>query len=99
MPINKYYYWDNSEKNKNDETLQECFDKYGTGIQNLNSFIMMECIYLDDKQDFGYSWMLRCYDIQTGKNVPVKLYEQHKVFGSHKLNPLKIKKTLNIRIK
>jgi hypothetical protein len=83
----RYYYWDNNYINDKGENLQECFDKYGTGIQNMNKQVRYEVIFLDETKSFGNSWMLRAYSRQTGDNVPVTLYEKDKVYGKHVLNP------------
>lgn len=82
----RYYYWDNNRRNKKGETLQECFDKYGTGVQNMDKTAKYEVIFLDETRDFGYSWMLRMYSRQTGDNISVRLYELDKVYGHHPLN-------------
>lgn len=82
----QYYYWDYSFLNNQGLTLKECFVNFGTGTQNLNKQIRMEVIFLDDTQDFGNSWCLRCYDRSTKQNIPVRLYEQkphNKVYGRH----------------
>lgn len=76
-----YYYWDENFRSNGGLTLQECLNKYGIGKETMGRGIDYQVIFLDEKRDFGYSWMLRCYRRKTGENVPVRLYEQHKVVG------------------
>lgn len=78
-----YYYWDDQFVTSTGETLGYCYEKYGAGYQDIGKGIRMECIFLDINKSFGNSWCLRAY--QRGRNVPIKLYEQHKVYGKHNL--------------
>lgn len=83
---NRYYYWDKNFTNKYGETLQECYDNYGIGKQKLsirNINHTMDVIYLDEKQDFGYSWCLKVYNKKRGINVPVTAYEMHRVYDPY----------------
>lgn len=90
---NTYYYWSTTFCNENGDNLEICFNKFGTGTQVLpfgENFIM-EVVYLDERKDFGNSWCLRCYNKQTGKNIPVGLYEKNpdeKIYGNKDLNPI-----------
>jgi hypothetical protein len=81
-----YYYWDESFRNRNGETLQQCLTSYGVGVQrlpNLGRDIWMAVIFLSAKRKFGYSWCLRCYRRPSGANIPVQLYENKnaRVYG------------------
>uniref|UniRef100_A0A6C0JTZ9 Uncharacterized protein n=1 Tax=viral metagenome TaxID=1070528 RepID=A0A6C0JTZ9_9ZZZZ len=86
-----YYYWDDEMTNKKGETLQQCFEKYGTGVQKDkldNIKFIMDVVYLDDTYSFGYSWCLRMIDARTRKNIKMRQYEQHACPGVHALNPI-----------
>ena len=79
-----YYYWDKEFTNYQGETLLECRDKYGFGSQKvpiLDVEYIMDVIFLDKRHSFGNSWCLRLYDKDTDLNMPVKLYENNKVYG------------------
>lgn len=77
----QYYYWDNEFYNKEGQTLRQCLDQYGIGKQKLGKGVVMEVIFLDKKKDFGYSWCLRCYNKESGKNIVVRLYDNSRVYG------------------
>lgn len=91
-----YYYWSQDYKSKSGETLDDCFRKYGTGVQYFkrgNFNLAMECVFLSDEYDFGNSWCMRCYQRESGNNIPVGLYEKNpkeKIFGHHELNPISV---------
>jgi len=63
-----YYYWDENFKNKDDLSLQECYDRFGTKIVMANKFYY-KVVFLDETKDLGYSWMLWSKDIATDKNM------------------------------
>ena len=80
--IKPYYYWDNNFVTDNQETLQQCYEKYGIGRQKIpNSPCMMDVIFLDDTRSFGNSWCLKAYHKNKGTNIPVRLCENDKVYG------------------
>lgn len=91
-----YYYWSNTFRNKKGESLSICLEKYGTGVSILPPKIgnfVVEFIFLDKSRNFAKTWCLRCYDLETGINLPVKIYEENpdeKIYGKPKLNPVKI---------
>lgn len=82
---NRYYYWDKNFTNESSETLEECYNKYGMGRQKVpinNVNYTMDVIYLDEERKFDYSWCLKVYNKKRGTNIPVRLYEDKKVYGS-----------------
>lgn len=82
-----YYYWDPNFRTQTGETLVYCYQQYGTGTQKMNkNGICMEVIFLDQRRTFANSWVLRCYDLANGVNVPVKLYLGLEVVGRLALN-------------
>jgi hypothetical protein len=94
MNSKNYYYWSKTYQNDKGETLIQCFDKYGTGVQNFvkdGYNLVMECVFLDEHYNYGHSWCMRLYQLETGKNIPVRLYEKNpeeKIYGHHDLNPM-----------
>lgn len=94
VPKESYYYWSDTSQNDKGETLDQCFRRYGTGVQRFmmgGYNLVMECVFLDERYDFGHSWCMRCYQSETGKNIPVRLYEKdpkEKIYGVHDLNPI-----------
>ena len=80
-----YYYWCDEERNRDGESLQQCLEKYGIGRQtlpHLGAGIWMTVIFLSAKRSFGNSWCLSCIHRPSGVNVPVRLYENRRVYGT-----------------
>jgi hypothetical protein len=75
-----YHYWDDDFKTDKNESLQECLNLYGTQVVRHPSGYKYKVIFLDDARDLGNSWMLWSKTLR-GKNIPVKLYEEHKTLG------------------
>jgi len=81
-----YYYWDNEFKTELGETLMECYQKYGLGKQNIKRNhlnYIMDVIFLDDRLNYGNSWCLKMYNKKRGTNIPMTLYEEHKIYGPY----------------
>jgi hypothetical protein len=70
-----YYYWDNNFRTKDDLTLKECYEKFGTKLVWAEKFYY-KVVYLSEKKELGNSWMLWSKDITTDANIKVRLYEQ-----------------------
>ncbi len=88
-----YYYWDDKTTNNLGEHLHQCVEKYGLGTQKLRGkYTTMTVIYLDDQKSFGNSWCLKV--IRKGKNIPMTLYEENKMYGPcpYEATPIKPRK-------
>ena len=59
MPRQIRGYWSDTFVNALGESLQDCLDTYGTGIQILPRNRTIFVIFLDHTKDFGNSWLLR----------------------------------------
>ncbi len=64
-----------SFKNKDNLSLKECYERFGTKIVMANNFYY-KVVFLDETKDLGYSWMLWSKDIAKDTNMRVTLYEK-----------------------
>jgi len=74
--LHSYYYWDKEFKTKQNLTLKECLEKYGTTIAKTKNFYY-KVIFLDENKSLGNSWMLWAKDYVKDENVAVTLYEKN----------------------
>ena len=81
LQLNQYImrgYYSEVFRNKENESLEECLEKYGTGSQSGDTKngvrVRTHLIYLDDTRSAGCSWLFRI-EKQTGRTfIPARLY-------------------------
>ena len=71
-------YYSEVFRNKENESLEECLEKYGTGSQSGDTKngvrVRTHLIYLDDTRSAGCSWLFRI-EKQAGRTfIPARLY-------------------------
>jgi hypothetical protein len=82
MSDGNWYYWSDVERNKQGETLVQCLENYGTGMQVADGKEIM-VVYQDATRSHSYSWLL--WVDFLGRRTPARLYENdpkvYKVWG------------------
>ena len=74
--LEAFYYWSDVERNKAGESLQECYDKYGTGgWESAAKDMGVQLVFLDATRDAGCSWLAQMNRPSTGEYAKVHLHE------------------------
>lgn len=76
MEVEPYFYWDDSLRTKDGLSLQECLERFGTGVQQASQFYY-KVVFLDESKSFGNSFMLWARHNVTHQNCYVRLYEKN----------------------
>jgi hypothetical protein len=88
----EWFYWSDKERNRDGESLRECFAKYGTGRNSGDDYeLETGFLFLDGSRSDKYSWLLWVKDAETGNQMTARLYEEdpdtYRVQGRVKLPP------------
>ena len=74
--LEAFYYWSDTERNKAGESLQECYDKYGTGgWESAAKDMRVQLVFLDATRDDGCSWLAQMVRPSTGEYANVRVHE------------------------